>query len=334
MPRPISLSDAIEQYQGHLRARDLARNTIKNNTQVLNKALMSWGNIQTQNVQPRHIDRLFAENTWGPSTRNLYLGNLRLFFAWCRTHGYMSRDCDPTGGWRNQRVPRVERMRLPMEDFMPLLDAMRHPRDRAAIAVGLFTFLRGSEIQTLRVNDLNLRDNELHIYRHKTREEDVLPVSLELHDEMVRWLNWYQTDQGALRGEWYLIPSKKPDEWENVDGVLRRRDALASLRPTARMTHPYRAVQRGLRAIGYETHGEGEHTLRRSGARCLFDTLRSSGYDGALMRVSSMLGHRDTRVTERYIGLSLERTQRNEQFAGRAMFPGLSRPGTLRVVNE
>jgi integrase len=152
---------------------------------------------------------------------------------------------------------------------------------------------------------------------------------------MTRYLNWYRENQNGLVGSWFLVPSKKPDQWtwDKDTGMLGRIDVLADLRPENRVTHPYRAVQRALAVMGYETHKEGEHTLRRSGARALFDTLREQGYDGALMRVSSMLGHRDTRVTEHYIGLSLERTQRNAMFAGQPMFPQLEAGmGTLRVV--
>jgi extradiol dioxygenase family protein len=43
------------------------------------------------------------------------------------------------------------------------------------------------------------------------------------------------------------------------------------------MSHPYRVAQRGLKALGYSTLGEGEHTLRRSGARALADRLRAAG---------------------------------------------------------
>jgi hypothetical protein len=50
------------------------------------------------------------------------------------------------------------------------------------------------------------------------------------------------------------------------------------------------------------------------------------GYDGALRRVSSLLGHKNTITTERYLGLSLERSSRNQQFSGNRMFPSLAKP--------
>ena len=333
MPRNATMSEALAEYERHLRARGLADNTVKNNMQALTAARKEWGDIQVLSIRPVHIDRLFQSNGWGPSTRNLYRGSLSQFFKWTRNHGYMARDFDPLFGWRNERVPDQNRLRLSPEEFYPLLETAEHPRDRAALALGLFTFARGSELQAMRVNDLDLGNLTLDMYRIKNKMYDTMPVCDELREEMVRWLNWYRQDQGTLVGSWYLVPSKKPDEWTNIDGVFQRVGGLAGLRPEQRIGHPYTIPQRALAALGYGTQQEGFHTLRRSGARALFDTLRDSGKDGALMRVSSMLGHRDTKVTEHYIGLNTERDQRNAMLQGEAMFPQLQREQGLRVVS-
>jgi len=328
MPRTANLIETKTEYRGHLTARGLSKSTIKNHIQVLNLAQLEWGDIRISAITGSHIDRLFRRAEWSASTRNLYLSNLRSFFQWCRRENYMARDFDPTAGWNNLTVPRRDKMRLPLAEFPALLDACKHPRDRMLCALGIYTFLRGGEIATLQISSLNLERYELNIYRHKTREEDVLPVSLELADEFERYFRWYRTNQNTphLRHEWYLIPSKAPNptRYNPVTHRIEVSGELAPLRPTRKVSHPYRSVQRALVVLGYDPLGEGEHTLRRSGARALFDTLRNQGYDGALMRVSSMLGHKDTRVTERYIGLSLERTQRNEMISGNVMFPSLT----------
>ena len=320
------LIKATEEYMNHLAARNLAPNTIKNSRQVLNKAIALWGDVQVGSIDDTHVDRLFATAAWAARTRNLYLQSLRSFFKWCRLRNYMARDFDPTEMWGNQKVPtNVDKLRLPVERFAELLDAAPHPRDRAIVALGLFTFCRGSEIATMKIQDLDFSRGELKITRHKTHDEDVLPVSSELAEELVRWLNFYREDQGTLRGEWFLVPSKNPDNW----GSER-----FGLKPTTREVKPYRAVQRALKGIGVETDGEGSHTLRRSGARALADSLRDQGYDSALLRVASMCGHKSTKVTEHYIGWGLERTQRNEMIAGKPLFPGMISGERLRVVGE
>lgn len=330
--RNIQLSEAITAYNAHVRATGVADRTVKNKTQILNTAIDVWGDMKVRSIKPVHIDRLFASHDWSTSTRNLYLGNLRMFLAWCRHHGYMGRDEDPTYGWRNQRVTRNQRVRVPVEQFPDLLDAAGHPRDRAIVAMGLFTFMRSSEIATLKIGDLDLGAGELAIFRHKTRQFDTLPVVEELREEMVRWLNWYRQDQGNLQPDWLLIPAKWGMRFGWEDGVQVMVPPPVWLRPDSQVTHMYTIAQSALNALGFDPGREGMHSLRRSGARALFDTLRSEGYDGALMRVSSMLGHADTRVTEKYIGLDLERSQRNALLSGKRMFPNMRRPAALTVV--
>ena len=333
----MKMSVAIRDFEAHLLARRLAPNTVKNAKQVLTRAMKEWGDILVSSIEPRHIDRLFTAGGWGPTTQNLYLGQLRTFFKWARVNGYLPKDFDPTATWGTARTPRnKDRDRIPAEMFEDLLDAAPHPRDRAIVALGLYTFSRGSELSTLKIHDLDLGEGLLHVRRHKTLDEDSLPVSEELAREMVRYLNWYRQDQGTLVGHWYLVPAKQPDLWKQ-DKVTRRLvkvDKPSSLKPTVMETKPYRAVQRALRALGLPSHSEGVHTLRRSAARAYADNLRTEGYDGALLRVASFLGHRSTKVTEQYIGWGLERDQRNAMVKGKPMFPTSKGGGLLKVVGD
>ena len=334
----VSISTASTQFRRHLEIRGLTAGTLKTHSALHNHLVEVWGDISVSNITPRHIDNLFSDMQWAPATRNLYLGNVRQFFAWCRVHGYMRRDADPTTGWRNAKIPRSEKLRIPIEHFNDLMDAASHPRDRAIIAMGLFTFMRASELQTLRIGDIDLGRSEITMTRHKTREDDVMPISSELNKELVAYLNWYRADQTHLSANWFLLPAKEKVPWINDPHLGRLVDPgiVASLKPLTKVTHPYRAVQRAMAQLGYDVGGEGGHTLRRSGARALADHLRGMGYDGALLRVASMLGHKDTRMTERYIGWELERSQRNEQIAGKPMFGDLLDPtaGMLKVVGE
>jgi integrase len=318
------LAEATTEFLAFRASHGDAANTIKNNGQVLRRALACWGDIKLTTITPSHIAQLFSSNDWAPSTRNLYRSNLNIFFDWARSCAYLPRDEDPLSSWKNVRVPEVDKDRVPVEQFSDLLDASRHPRDRMIVALGLFTFCRGSEIQTITIQDIDLDKYSLRIYRSKTKQEDHLPISSELASEIVRYQNWYRLNHGPLQGDWYLVPAKNPDIWEpDLTGTLRLSSRLPKVKPTQMETKPYRAVQRALRAIGYQVKGNGNHTLRRSGARAMADQLRVEGYDGALLRVASMLGHRDTKVTEKYIGWGLERSQRNSMIAGKPLFPSM-----------
>lgn len=334
--RPIRLSEAKTEYFQHLRARRLQHNTIRSCESLLSKAEKEWGNLLIKTIDPSHVDRLFAANQWAPRTQNLYLSHLRKFFKWCRSHKYMHPDSDPTATWANARVPiNEEKARIPVDLFADLLDAAPHPRDRAIVAIGLFTFLRGSEMALLRINSLDLGRGELNVYRVKTRDSDTLGVSSELAEEMSRWLHWYRKNQGTLHPDWYLLPSKNPDLWLQ-DPATRRlyrpADRFSSVKPDVPENKPYRAVQRAMRNLGIEVKGEGAHTLRRSGATAFATQLRSEGYDSALRRTASILGHRSTLVTETYLGWSLERAERNTMLTGKPMFPGMKPEPGLRLV--
>jgi integrase len=325
------LSDAIEEYLRHLTAVGLTPGTRKTHEIPLRKALTLWGNIYVSNIKPEHIDRIFSHYPWAPATRNLYLGNYKLFLAHCRRHNWIPRDYDPTESWRPVKVPRKEMPRIGIEDFARVLEAATDPRDRAVVALGLFTFCRASEVQTLKVRDLDFDRELVDLYRHKTKEGDVMPMPVELRNEMLRWLNIYRSIAGEVQPDWYLVPAKDPlpMAWDHRLGRLAPTGAPAPLRPTKPMSHPYRASQRALRAIGMSGKGLGGHVLRRSGARVLFDRLRTEGYDGALKRVQAMLGHTSAQHTETYLGLDVEKVQRNEMFAGKAMFPGMYEVATV-----
>ena len=326
MPRKPTINEAREPFKYHLLSRGLGDRTVKNHMQILNRWVDINGDTRIDQIRDIHVDRFFGEGNWSAKTQNLYLSQLKgVFFPWCRRQGFMPRDFDPTEGWRNAKVQRNDQLWLPVDEFGALMDAADNARDRAVIAIGLYTFARGSEISTLRLQDVDLDKNMLTLYRWKTKDPDVMPISAELGDELRRWIRYYKHVQGfALEPEWYLVPSrdKSVPVWDyDRKVIIPDRRIEPGLVPTRLLRRPYESVKRALRQLGYDPKGTGAHTLRRSGARALFDRLRAEGYDGSLRRVSSMLGHKDTKTTEIYLGLSLEREQRNDLIAGHLMFP-------------
>lgn len=333
MPIRKPLADALDEFSAYRAAHGDAHNTIRNSTHVLRTALKIWGNIPVHSIGPGHIATLFSAHEWAPSTRNQYRSTLIGFCRWARSCNYMSRDHDPLIGWGAVRVPEVERPRLSVEEFNAVLDSATHPRDRMIIALGIFTFLRGSEISSITIGDVDFAANELVIYRIKTKQADRLPMSSQLRDELVTWINWYRQDQGTLLPGWYLTPAKEKDLWTSRgrNGLVRS-DKDASLKPTVKETKPYRPVQRAVRKLGWDTKGVGNHLLRRSGARSYADLLRTEGDSGYLMATASMLGHRDSRQTEHYIGWDTERNNRNERIKGKVMFPQMVDEPGLRLI--
>jgi len=327
-----TLSQASIEYLQFMEARGLAIATVQTTRNMLGHANRSWGDLDLDDLQPRHIDAFFTGKQWSTGTRNVYLISLRGFMKWCRTHRYLLPDFDPTEGWTTRPLEKRERLWLTLPVLHTLMDATTHARDRAFIAIGMFTFLRASEIINLRIDDIDIEKSELRIYRVKTKQQDRLPICLELQVELVRWIDYYRTECGDLNPRWYLVPSRGPNPMTGLEGTR----AFAStgrpgpLRPTHRISRPQRIVKKAMETIGVGGHGDGCHVLRRSGARALYEELRDIGHDGAARRVQSMLGHASLIMTEKYLGLDHERMQRNESLAGKAMFGGARRTAIER----
>jgi integrase len=325
----VTLSQAVDDYLMHCLGRGLEHGTIRARRSALKLMLDVVGDIQVRNIAHRHLDEVFAFYPWQASTRNTKLSVYRSFFIWCRARGLIRRDHDPLFGWRSVTVPQVDRTRIPVQEWAKLFSAVGHPIERIVLATGLYLFLRSSEQQQIRIKHVHLADGEIEIYRPKTKDWDLMPISLELDHHLREHLTWL-AEQGACEPENYLIPARDRNLQRVQNRWVAGTGGIDTSRPIGR---PSRHVQRILERCGYDTQGQGEHTLRRSGARAYFDQLAGGGYDGALRRVQAMLGHKSSQMTEIYLGLDLDRRARNEAISGQPMFPELYQATSLRAVH-
>lgn len=343
----ILLSDLVDEFVDSLRANAYSKNTIRNHERAARYLLLHVGNIQARSVTPKHIDSYFAKRKsekLGAGSLNVELVGLRALFRHAVQRRYIAAGTEPTAHRRPFReVPR-DRLRIPAAEFPRLLEAAEHPRDRIVVALGIYLFLRQSEVRELRVRDVDLTHLTLTVRIQKTRELDYMPISEELERELRAWLTYYASHlDRELDGDDYLVPSKTPplflpgldprDNWA-------RAKMQAKLNPSKPIHKPELAVQRALAAFGMPLRGddgrslsEGVHTLRRSGARALFDQLVSEGYDGAMRTVQSMLHHKSVTTTERYLGVGLDAQRRDDVVRGKAMFP-VAEKNVLRMENR
>ena len=325
-----SLSDAIEDYERWRRSQHIGKQTIRNEASILRRFLSVNGNIQCRQIGDIHVTRHMedAAKTRSPESMRLDHTVLATLFEWMRHTKRMASDCDPMYGRRPPRTVRKERNRLHVSAFPAVLDAAeaKTPRDRALVATIMYTLLRDQDVADLRIRDLDLNAGYLMCRIRKTRQEDRLPVSAELDTEMRKWLTHYTEQVGELKPHYYLIPRIKPVP---IQGGERARftHTLTLLRPEERFARGGKVVQAALRNAGFpvtdsdgESLREGSHTLRRSGARALFDQLVADGYDGALRVVQAMLHHSSVEQTERYIGITADRRTRDDLLRGKQMY--------------
>jgi integrase len=221
-------------------------------------------------------------------------------------------DVNPFDGIPAARPDPVKsRLILNASELLALLDHASNPVERIACALGMNTGLRANDVRHLTVFDASLAGGTIQTEIRKTNKLDVKPITMELARELKSWLDTYADymgleHRGELPNDWLLIPSYRlPATWEKNRNL--------TLRPLGMHTHPWRLVQRPLGRMGYPTKGEGFHTLRRSSARALFESLRSGGEgrDHALMIVKEFLNHAHTSQTEHYLGLNQERVIRD-----------------------
>lgn len=230
----------------------------------------------------------------------------------------MPKVSDPTHGWKTLEYSIPEKLRIPRNEWPRLFNACETPIETAAVATGLYAFLRGSEQQRLQLKHIHLNEARprMQVHRIKTKKWAVVPITDELESYLRPHLTW-MSEQGFNNPDHYVLCSKFSAVNKAGGGFIKGSGGWNPDRPFSR---PYTVIQGVLKRAGYPTFREGEHTLRRSGARALFEARRRDGYDGALGLVQALLGHAKSEVTEAYIGVTLNELLLHEELAGRPMF--------------
>lgn len=328
------LDQAIDEYLEHRRHVGRSRGTIANDRQVLKGFLRSVGNIYCHSITEDHVERYWGESsqTREAGLHSTYFG-LKGFFRWAKRKKRVAHNTDPMASIERPQPTVPEKARVPVQDFPRLLDACSHPRDRAVVAVGLELFLRGSEMRRIRIGDVDLGQSRIRVHVSKKRApvSDRMPVSHRLDAELRSYLTYYANQQGDLSDHWYLLPAKEIQggwDYDPATGCIRRHNQSAAdpLKPEKPVRDTYEIAKRALSGIDFPiwdaTKGksarEGIHTLRRSGARALFDELCDNPECSDPLGVVKEMLHHETRAqTEDYIGVGLTRLQRDRMITGR-----------------
>lgn len=232
----------------------------------------------------------------------------------------MALDSDPLYGWGYLDYLPNEKIRIPRQQWPVLFQHCESELETITLAVGLYTMMRGSEIRRVKLKDVHLNDARPVIIKTITKGKSrrvQVPISAELEPYVRAHLTW-MFSQGFTNPEHYFIPTYFPPLNKPGGQFVRGRKVVNPDRPICR---PYDTVKTILARAGYVTKGEGVHTLRRSGARALYEAGLASGYSAALLRAQTMLGHAKSEMTERYIGVSLNEELVLQEFAGKPMYP-------------
>jgi len=319
------LSEAVDQFIQWRESEAYSKQTIDGNRKHLYRIIDIVGNVPIEQFDATAYDKVQATEAkrgLAPGTLNNIQSTVRAFTKWAHTRGIWQPFHTPVAGRRYRPDPPKEKRMLSLSQFPVLLDNTDNPRDRVLIALALFTMCRQSELLTLRIKDVDLESGTLYVRVHKSYTDDRMPISSELDEELRRWLTYYTEECGPLNPDWYLVPAR-----EN-DGFTTRR-----LVPTRQISKSQPILQRSLKAMGItpKPYEDGMHLLRRSAARRLYDELVAMGYDGAMRQVQTWLHHSSVTITERYLGLTVDRDTRDKAVRGQAMFPSLKADNVVEL---
>jgi integrase len=315
----VRLLAATARYMERIQNEGQSPTTIRTARAALNRFQRSVATARRPNPYVHEITREEVDDyCYGPTgirrgikaiSFNRYRSILQVFFEYCLTMRWTDINPMDAIGRARPDAP-TTKLYLGASELLGLLDHAANPVERIALSLGMNTGMRGNDIRHLTIFDANLGTGVIQTEIRKTRKLDVKPITMELHWELSRWFETYaalmECEVADLKDEWVLMPA-----YRNPAPNERRREVR--LNPTDVHGSPWRLIQRPLARAGFPTKGEGFHTLRRSSARALFESMRHSGEgrDHALMVVKEFLNHSSVMQTEHYLGLNQERAIRD-----------------------
>ena len=351
----VTLGEAVTQYQTELESLGRAESTIHGYMIYLRKFAECGGLDRSVKIIGPDLTTRFFASLSTQHTRNMALAAVRGFLDWCVRMRYIppASAAVALGGRQTRKVERKPKHYIPVGQFPALLDAAgeTHPIERATVAVALFTLCRQSEIAAVKLSDVDLSGRKITVWRKKRKRTTTVAISPDLYRELIRWLSWYANhmdcaglhDMMASHPDWHLIP-----HWAYIKvrspegrGYFIGTNGEATITPDQPPRRLEYVLKRALTGLGVITRnglsvehlGEGMHTIRRSGARALLDHLEGNvGADRALIMVSRMLDHEDTKMTLRYIEMDIDKERLDSYLAGNSMY-GFDQPPAAQGAN-
>lgn len=336
---PTYVADTIEPFRAYLTGRGYAARTLMRHMYAVagpqRGFLVTVRSIKgprptVGQIDHECIDRYMAAHTGGSGSRTNKIESLRLYLRWAENRGLLRPGFTADKlleGYKGKRGQRQPKYYIPVEDFPALLAVAHSERDRAVLAVALYTLARQGEIAALTLKDLDLDRKIIKIYRQKRKRWTETALAPEFQAELAQWLKVYASMQGfedyrtmmREHPEWLLVPSRHT--W--IGGGYR-------LQPEIQITAMETILKTALTDLGVTAtedgssrkhKGEGMHTIRRSGARALFARLvEKAGYDAALTFVQALLDHETQEMTLKYIGMDWVREQMNAWLLTNSMY--------------
>ncbi|WP_245563526.1 tyrosine-type recombinase/integrase [Longispora albida] len=344
----IPVADAIEEYTSSSVFSRLSDSTQRQRRATLQRLQAAAAGLRTDDLRARHIDLCLQDIEQGDAhlggrrtgksqaSLNSDRASLSMFLEWARDRAYVLPTLTATAELKYARKAVANTLhRVPAERLPEMLEAagQRHPVERMAAALGIYLGCRPGEAVLLRIESVDFAAMEIELVSPKTQKRERKPICAELLEELVTYFGWYRQMSGRTRlvAGWYLLPARLPSGSPGMPRGLRNAPGVMRMvpqwpvdpeKPLRRQTIE-RSIKFVLKALGWEPGGlkqVGGHTLRRSAAKALYERLRDSGTDDALVMVQTLLGHANISTTMAYIGVDTHRDKLRALLQGRRMY--------------
>jgi integrase/recombinase XerD len=280
--------DELEKYlRLHRGASEAVVERVRREVGWYLQSLMASGWSQAmERISAASIDAFLLSRTESlkRSSRSNVAGALRTFFSYLYVTGQLTRDLTPD-------VPTVRQYRLgsipkalPWGDVQEILRTVDRStkagkRDYAVLMLLCTYGLRGGEVVSLRIGDIDWRGEVLHIRNTKTRRPLTLPLVPEVGEAVIDYL---KHSRPASSHRELFLGLYAPHAPLARGGVLRWR------------------LMKVIDASGVETKSYGTHVFRHSRAVHLLNRGCS------LKSIGDLLGHRDPISTFVYTKVHVE----------------------------
>jgi len=287
-PLPVESARDVEQFLDAMWSeRGLADNTLSAYRADL-QGLARWLDEQGTSILSAGRDRLLAFLAWRmqqgarPRSTARQLSSIRRFYRYMLREGRISED--PSTRIDMPKLGRPLPKSLTEAEVITLLKSpdVENPlgvRDRAMLEVLYATGLRVSELVSLRLDQVNLRQGVVRVLGKGNRER-LVPMGEEAQTWVEKYLREARRDIIGTQQTDYLFPTRRSDHmtrqafWHIIKRYAQKAGIQADLSP---------------------------HTLRHAFATHLLN-------HGADLRVVQMLlGHSDVSTTQIYTHVARER---------------------------
>jgi integrase len=332
---PVTLDKAVKEFYTWCRTvRNNATRTLANHKQVLDILLTVCDpQMPAHQLNSTHISWALERAKAGESpsetvarqiknpnakartprqgrTLNKDKATYNQFIRFCHTALYLSRFNNPMEGVRytNNKIRVLDRPQyvVPPSEWAALLKLARdrHPRDEMLVAMGLYGGRRWSDIDDMRIGDIDLNNPTGPTFTFRNSKgggrEVTLPILWpEFVDVFRRYFSWYAAEcRMGWDKNWYLIPRRVGTREMRTGREAPTMDPSWPIDPERPCPRGMarRDVQAALEIIGAPMDGAGPHMLRHSCADWLLHTLKWDLY-----HVKEYLDHESVLTTQTYV---------------------------------